>query len=238
MPCDSFTASRADASSSNALSSSKEPSTNFVFPARRRQTSSFQLVRAPSRAALRVSDSKLPPPGQSAREKPRTTKSVGSRPRLARSYTAGINFLRDRSPPMPKITSAHGSGTRGSRRSAGSRSGFVRLAPYSLCFGATAAGVGARLRAAGFLAALSAAAASVASLTCAGSRLDRVELGAHTLGQLGVRVLELLHAFRLEHLDDVVVPDPQRVEIAENLTCVVVGARDGVGADLALRRRR
>src|SRR5437764_13506985 len=68
--------------------------------------------------------SKSPSP-QSRRAKPSSTKSVGSRPRLARSYTAGISFLRARSPVTPNTTSAHGSGTRGSRRSRGSRSAFL-----------------------------------------------------------------------------------------------------------------
>src|SRR5437762_12465379 len=45
-------------------------------------------------------------------------------PRLARSYTAGMSFLRARSPVTPKITRAHGSGIRGRRRSCGSRSGL------------------------------------------------------------------------------------------------------------------
>src|SRR5215468_2946147 len=38
---------------------------------------------------------------------------------------AGISFLRARSPVTPKITTAHGSGIRGRRRSCGSRSGFL-----------------------------------------------------------------------------------------------------------------
>ncbi len=54
---------------------------------------------------------------------------------------AGMSFLRDRSPPMPKITRTHGSGTRGRRRSDGSRSGLTPPAPYSSMREATAAGV-------------------------------------------------------------------------------------------------
>src|SRR5579875_1210928 len=42
---------------------------------------------------------------------------------------------------MPKMTSAHGSGTRGSRRSAGSRSGFGPSDPNSRMSAPTAAGV-------------------------------------------------------------------------------------------------
>src|ERR687886_447248 len=42
---------------------------------------------------------------------------------------AGSSFLRARSPVMPKTTSAHGAGTRGSRRSRGSLSGLVITGP-------------------------------------------------------------------------------------------------------------
>src|SRR5262249_33640103 len=81
-------------------------------------------------AAWRARFSKSPSP-QSRRAKPATTKPGGSRPRLARSYMAGISFLRARSPVTPKITRAHGSGIRGSRRSWGSRSGLlISMAPH------------------------------------------------------------------------------------------------------------
>src|SRR5690242_1655718 len=62
---------------------------------------------------------------QSRRANPTSEKPGGSRPRLARSYTAGISFLRDRSPVTPKMTRPEGPAMRGSRRSAGSRSGFA-----------------------------------------------------------------------------------------------------------------
>jgi hypothetical protein len=51
-------------------------------------------------------------------------REAGSRPRLARSYTAGMSFLRDRSPVTPKITSALGPAMRFRRRSSGSRNGL------------------------------------------------------------------------------------------------------------------
>ena len=66
--------------------------------------------------------------------------SRGGRTRAARSWSAaargwpgrrppGSSFLRARSPVMPKTTRAHGSGTRGSRRSRGSRSGLGIIRP-------------------------------------------------------------------------------------------------------------
>ena len=45
-----------------------------------------------------------------ARANPTSAKPGGSSPRLARSYTAGMSFLRDRSPVTPKMTSALGPG--------------------------------------------------------------------------------------------------------------------------------
>src|SRR5690606_27230508 len=60
-------------------------------------------------------------------------KPGGSRPRLARSYTAGMSFLRARSPVTPKMTSPQGPAIRGRRRSRGSRSG--------LCSGVILAGL-------------------------------------------------------------------------------------------------
>src|ERR1700710_2815516 len=54
-----------------------------------------------------------------------SAKPGGSRPRLARSYTAGMSFLRARSPVIPKITRADGPAMRFRRRSAGTRSGLL-----------------------------------------------------------------------------------------------------------------
>lgn len=48
----------------------------------------------------------------------------GSSFRFARSYTAGMSFLRARSPVTPKNTRDDGPATRDSRRSRGSRSGL------------------------------------------------------------------------------------------------------------------
>src|SRR5262249_14187159 len=125
MPWLSRSWSRVAARLSNALSSSNPPGTNFTLPINRRHTSSRHGVRACCWAARRATSSKSLSP-HSRRAKPSSTKSVGSSPRLARSYTAGISFLRARSPVTPNTTSAHGSGTRGSRRSRGSRSGLGR----------------------------------------------------------------------------------------------------------------
>ena len=58
------------------------------------------------------------------RPKPTSAKLGGNSPRLARSYTAGMSFLRARSPVTPKSTSEDGPAIRFSRRSRGSRSGF------------------------------------------------------------------------------------------------------------------
>src|SRR6266568_4845840 len=126
MPWVSRRSSRVWARRSKAASSSNEPGTNLMLPAARAQTSSFHGVRECSCAASLASASKSPSP-QSRRANPSTTKLGGSIPRLARSYTAGISFLRARSPVTPKITRAQGSGMRGSRRSCGSRSGLATL---------------------------------------------------------------------------------------------------------------
>src|SRR2546423_9174329 len=123
MPWVSRSSSRVWARVSNAPSSSNEPGTNLMLPEARAQTSSFHGVRACCWAASRASASKSPSP-QSRRANPSTTKLDGSIPRLARSYTAGMSFLRARSPVTPKITRAQGSGIRGRRRSCGSRSGL------------------------------------------------------------------------------------------------------------------
>src|SRR5690242_18801618 len=87
-------------------------------------TSSRNGVRACSFTALCTTSAKSWF-SQSRRAKPTSEKPGGSRPRLARSYTAGISFLRDRSPVTPKMTRPDGPAMRGSRRSAGSRSGFA-----------------------------------------------------------------------------------------------------------------
>ncbi|GHD92100.1 hypothetical protein GCM10010508_43510 [Streptomyces naganishii JCM 4654] len=47
---------------------------------------------------------------------------------MARSYTAGMSFLRDRSPVTPKITNPDGPAIRGNRRSRPSRNGFAHPA--------------------------------------------------------------------------------------------------------------
>src|SRR3954465_6798281 len=175
------------ASSSKALSSSKLPCTNRTLLASWSQTSSRHGVRAALRAASRARSAKSVSP-QSRRAKPSSAKLVGSSPRLARSYTAGSSFLRARSPVIPKTTRAQGSGTRGRRRSRGSRSGLVIIIrprgqagpPSGPTAGRTAAGTG---RSAELLLLLQFA-------------LDR-------RGQLVPGVDELLHALVLEDLEDI-----------------------------------
>jgi hypothetical protein len=84
MPCVLHSSFSVSFRVSNAVSSSKEPGTNFTRPESRFHTSSLQLVRAWSLADFLARSSKSPSP-QSLRAKPSRTKSVGSRPRLARS---------------------------------------------------------------------------------------------------------------------------------------------------------
>src|SRR3954451_3851465 len=95
---------------------------------------------------------------------------------------------------MSKTTSEQGSGTRGRRRSRGSRSGLGIMTSSSESGGQMAAlqGPVARVRATG------------------GRRellLLVLELGAHRCGQLVPRVDELLHPLDLEHAEDVVEID-------------------------------
>src|SRR5438270_12650236 len=110
---------------------------------------------------------------------------------------AGISFLRARSPVTPNTTSAHGSGTRGSRRSRGSRSGLGimrrprggwRSAVPSSEDG-TAGRSGRRPESAGATSGL------------------LLEFAAHGGGQLVPGVDELLHGLFLEHTEDVVEVD-------------------------------
>src|SRR4051812_20942034 len=102
---------------------------------------------------------------------------------------AGRSFLRARSPVIPKTTRAQGSGTRGSRRSRGSRSGLVIIfrprgqacPPSGPTAGRTAGGVLLLLL--------------------------LLELALDRRGQLVPRVDELLHALALEHLEGVLEVD-------------------------------
>ena len=64
---------------------------------------------------------------QSRLAKPVKPNPGGKSPRLAKSYTAGISFLRAKSPVMPKITRLHGPAMRAKRKSRGSRKGFVQV---------------------------------------------------------------------------------------------------------------
>src|SRR3954453_17037407 len=195
MPWLPSSSARLAASSSKALSSSKEPCTKRTLLASRSQTSSRQGVRACSRAAERASSENSTSP-QSRRAKPSSAKLVGSSPRLARSYTAGSSFLRARSPVMPNTTSAQGSGTRGSRRSRGSRSGLVGIVSVldrarrvpAVRFGAEPDG------------------GWVFRGWC-GSGLV-LELLLDRAGELVPRVHELLHGLFLEHPEDVVQVHP------------------------------
>src|SRR6476661_4571237 len=128
---------------------------------------------------------------------------------------AGSSFLRARSPVTPKTTSAHGSGTRGSRRSLGSRSGLARSVTVP---GGAAAGtstsvcspVAVSVSAGTVVTVLpgSVAVSSNGVQICPGSGRPRgVQLCLHTFEQLLPGVLELLHTFDLEHFHHVVVVD-------------------------------
>src|SRR5918997_7179149 len=105
---------------------------------------------------------------------------------------------------MPKTTRAHGSGTRGSRRSRGSRRGLGITGPprgageRTLSRGSRAPG---RCRRTGRPGAGGAAGWTPASGLVLQFALDRV-------GQLVPRVDELLDALVLEHAEDVVEVDP------------------------------
>src|SRR5689334_19676903 len=111
-------------SRSKASSSSKVPWTKRMPWTSCCQTSSRKGVRACSLTASWTSWAKSSC-AHSRRAKPTREKPGGSSPRLARSYTAGISFLRDKSPVTPKMTRPDGPAIRGSRRSAGSRSGLL-----------------------------------------------------------------------------------------------------------------
>ena len=110
-------------SRSKASSSSNSPWTKRMPSASCRQVSSRNGVRACSCTASCTTWAKSWS-SQSRRANPVRANPGGSRPRLARSYTAGMSFLRARSPVTPKITRPHGPAMRGSRRSRGSRSGL------------------------------------------------------------------------------------------------------------------
>src|SRR5689334_17593195 len=101
---------------------------------------------------------------------------------------AGSNFLRARSPVIPKTTRAQGSGTRGSRRSRGSRSGLVIMSVLE------SRGRRPARRRAGRRG------------TCAELGL-LLQLVPDRVGELVPGVDELLHALVLEDLEDVVEVD-------------------------------
>src|SRR4051812_12306654 len=110
---------------------------------------------------------------------------------------------------MPKTTSAHGSGTRGSRRSRGSRSGLViMIRPRR------DAGVGP----------VRGPTPGERRVVRTGPLLLVLELALHRLGELVPGVDELLHALLLEHAEDVV----------EVHACVRDGLQDRGGVVVAL----
>src|SRR3954467_11268044 len=111
-------------SRSNESSSSKVPWTKRIPWMSCCQTSSRNGVLACSLTASWTTSAKSSF-SQSRRAKPTSEKPGGSRPRFARSYTAGMSFFRDKSPVTPKMTRPDGPAIRGSRRSAGSRSGLL-----------------------------------------------------------------------------------------------------------------
>src|SRR4051794_28985083 len=199
MPWLPSSSSSVSASSSKALSSSKDPWTNRTLLASWSHTSSRHGVRAALRAASRASSANSPSP-QSRRANPSSAKFVGSRPRLARSYTAGSSFFRARSPVIPKTTRAQGSGTRGSRRSRGSRSGLVIIAGRRACEWAwSVLEVGRRPR-------RPARRRMVQCRIISASRGSglRLELLADRLGQVVPGVHELLDRLLLEDAEHVV----------------------------------
>src|SRR4051794_28540717 len=216
MPLRSRRSSRVLARWSNAASSSNEPGTNWNWLASRCQTSSRHGVRAPFCAASYASDSKSPSP-QSRRAKPSTTKPGGSRPRLARSYTAGMSFFRERSPVTPKITRAHGSGIRGSRRSCAVRSGLPTC-PSCQFFGVVQVSkqVPGEMPAAGGTP-RQAAPSSGGVARAVRARRGRLQRLVDALQQLVPTGLELLDALVLEHLDDVVEVDTDRGQVGHGL---------------------
>src|SRR5689334_16697149 len=108
-----------------------------------------------------------------------------------------MSFFRDRSPVTPKITRAHGSGIRGSRRSCAVRSGL----PTSTILPVFPGRAGLRERGRPVkrrpLTSLRGVARVVRTLRRGVQRLLDV------LEQLGPAGLELLHALVLEDLEDV-----------------------------------
>src|SRR5438067_240917 len=123
---------------------------------------------------------------------------------------AGSSFLRARSPVIPNTTSAQGSGTRGSRRSRGSRSGLVIMGPF-LEVDRQVPPSGPRAGPDGGVLLL---------------LLLLLELAPHGLGQLVPGVDELLHALDLEDLEDVVEVDPGVGDRLHDGRGLVVGLLD------------
>src|SRR5215469_3464918 len=161
---------------------------------------------------------------QSLRAKPTSEKPGGSRPRFARSYSAGISFFLARSPVTPNITSTHGPATRGILRSRGSRSGLTG-----------AAGSAAFPIPPGFAGAVPAASASGTVMSGTSScRLLGAQFGSDRLEQLVPGHGELGHALFLEDPHHVVIADAELLQLREDLTGLLVGAVDGVAAQHAV----
>src|SRR3712207_4456047 len=147
---------------------------------------------------------------QSRRANPVRAKPCGSRPRLVRSYTAGMSFLRDRSPVTPKITRPQGPAMRGRRLSRGSRSGFTHPSGDRLLVLRPAVTSGRPL----------------------GPAL--VQLALHRVAELGPRLLELVDALVLEDQEHVAQVDPHPLQPVEHLLRLGGGAGDPVAVDLAV----
>src|SRR3954451_24665030 len=190
-------------SRSNESSSSKVPWTKRIPWMSCCQTSSRNGVLACSLTASWTTSAKSSF-SQSRRAKPTSEKPGGSRPRFARSYTAGISFLRDRSPVTPKMTRPDGPAIRGSRRSAGSRSGFAPEPEEP-------EGDNSALR-------------GGEALEFRLGRLEQVVPGR----------LELVDALDFQELNHVVVRDPELLERVQLGAGLLVGTGDGVAADLAV----
>src|SRR5437899_6110162 len=122
---------------------------------------------------------------------------------------AGISFLRDRSPGTPKMTTPQGPATRGSRRSRGSRSGFLRTA-----------GKGDS--------------SVTGSILPCSAALCLGQLSFNGAQELHPRGDELLHALVFQDAYDVVHVDADALQLLEGLLRVVVVRPDGVSADLSV----
>src|SRR3954469_18373222 len=208
---------------SNASSSPKSPGTNRKPSARCRHTSSRNGVRA---CCFTASYTIWPKSwsAQSRRANPVSAKPGGSRPRLVRSYTAGMSFLRARSPVTPKMTSPHGPAMRGRRRSRGSRSGLLSAETFD--------GLTGRSRSRRTVLRL----CSLRGLPA--RRRLLAEASGHGRQELLPALLELRDALVLELRGDPVDRDAEPLDAVEQRGRGRLRAGDGVAPDDAVVRDR